>query len=992
MDDLGEDDGWLLSGLQPQPHQPPGALDSLDSMLDLAGWARFDTPPPPLPPAPAASRTLPAYSDSVNSSRSLSEGGFSDSSLSSAYASPSDPLGSSASSSSSPASSYSLDSSGSSSTQQQQRSLSKQPQQLQRDSRRLPAAVREEASRPLSSHGSWMSRTASPPSSDFTSPRSLSSLSSAATSAPVSPLVTAGDRAALLFSHGSAAAAAAGDGLSATPIFSSSRTSPALSSSGLASFAARAPLELPTTAAAAAVLPASSAALDSAARRERKESSIRKTRKSSSDGPAAAQRAAAAAGLPSFPFPLSSAPAAVVAASLLPPAAPGSPALPCSAPVGFSPPPGSKRRATRKFGVMIDVPIKPSAAASPPRRKASRLLHSAALAHQQQHAAAHSHSLLAAASPSSDPGPSFEPSAVQQAVVATISPLMRQRSAAVPVVSALELGPVDSTAAAAAARQHSAYLAAAANAAFSSLPPVPAVDRSPLSQSRARFASISQSQHCLPYDFGYSRNDSQLSALPSQPEIAGGGRSASLPPCLPLDELSAARDEAMRFTAPSDQPMQQQALTHDALHFQRQMSAPAVVADLRGASPLSAARHVLTAQSNADRTAAITASFPRAYNQPHSRQQQQQQQQLVQPLSRSHQQQPQQLQVRQPAEDQFAFPQLRSDFPQSPHSEDGHRRAYSPPAHQHPQRSGPASAPQSSQYGPPAMSGYGEGRYLDDATSTAVLSTLAASLSQLHRTASAPAPPSQQQQLLQQQLAMARQRTNGGDDADQRPAQPTAGGSSSSHSLLDGLNPQLLAARQAQLTQHFKQANSALQNLSPDATAILAALSARMGQQAAEQGGAPPASNGQLPSSRPGFPPSPVMLPSSSHSSSPSLSGTRPPSSASSTSSSPAPSLQQTAERQLRQLQAQIIAQQNQLQHRLQQERDRAAAAQQQHRQQQQGAALFNTPQRQQQYSSHAASSGNGLTACPMASSGCPERFASLPELQHHYVLRHFGN
>ena len=109
--------------------------------------------------------------------------------------------------------------------------------------------------------GHWgTSPTTSPPSSDFTSPRSHSSVSSAGTSTPVSPLTLSDGRASRVFSHGQAAAFVDGgtrkhsqqpqsqqqcqqqydaaaarldSGVASPPIFSSSRTSPPLEPSRL---------------------------------------------------------------------------------------------------------------------------------------------------------------------------------------------------------------------------------------------------------------------------------------------------------------------------------------------------------------------------------------------------------------------------------------------------------------------------------------------------------------------------------------------------------------------------------------------------------------------------------------------------------------------------------------------------------------------------------------------------------------------------------------
>ena len=321
--------------------------------------------------------------------------------------------------------------------------------------------------------------------------------------------------------------------------------------------------------------------------------------------------------------------------------------------------------------------------------------------------------------------------------------------------------------------------------------------------------------------------------------------------------------------------------------------------------------------------------------------------------------------------------------------------------------------------------------FLDEATSTAVLSTLAASLSQLHRTTSAPAPV--------QLPGQTRERR--GDVGDGRGGEPRQAPPPPSLLLqqpqLQQAAASLLAERQLQWMRQFKQSNPALQSLSADATAFLAALSAQLN---GGDGGAgllqpPPAGRAAPPSQPPSVlrGPSVSRPPSSSH---PPLSDPRPLSFSSA-------SLAESTERQLRHLQLQIDAQQKHIQQRLQLHEglqrlkgnaSRAAEAgygQQQQLQQRmpdlslrsvsplpqlppQASDVFAALLQQQQrpHSSHGphehssrpqsashpplppAHGGSGArglqTPCPLAAStGCLEQFSSLAELQQHYIHTH---
>ena len=271
--------------------------------------------------------------------------------------------------------------------------------------------------------------------------------------------------------------------------------------------------------------------------------------------------------------------------------------------------------------------------------------------------------------------------------------------------------------------------------------------------------------------------------------------------------------------------------------------------------------------------------------------------------------------------------------------------------------------------------GYGGGQrpgpYLDDATSTAVLSQLAASLSHLQRATSAPAPL---QPAMQGVVGGGRGRVEGGGGIPPALLNPQ-------------LHPALLAERQAALMRQFRQSNSALQNLSPDATAFLAALSTQIGHSTEGPPQMPPP---QVQQPLNTFSPVPRPLSSSS----------RPPPFP--TTQGPAADLRQL---QVQRMQANVQQQQQRLQPHA------ASDAFTQRLIEATSPAALPSPAHDYSHSrpgsSHSLASrprsGGGLhgageaqhmrgllTPCPLAgNTGCVEMFGSLAELQHHYITTH---
>ena len=332
-----------------------------------------------------------------------------------------------------------------------------------------------------------------------------------------------------------------------------------------------------------------------------------------------------------------------------------------------------------------------------------------------------------------------------------------------------------------------------------------------------------------------------------------------------------------------------------------------------------------------------------------------------------------------PSPPQRAAPAGWSDFPFRALGEGGGGSRQSSASYES-QYSGPCSPPFPAAASiSPSREGGGLSRggaaYLDEATSTAVLSSLAASLSHLHRTSSAPSAPSPLQ--LPPHLRGRGEEDRRGSSSDRGDSTPPA--------LLPALHPAVLLERQQQLLRQLKQSShSTALSFSPEATtAFLAALSAQM--QPSDCEGAVG-----------GF-------------------TDRPPSS-STVGSGDFSSATPSGEREWRYLQAQITAHQQQQQQQVQQ---RLQQHQRQQRLNARGGEGGGYVQREMSVDSaspapplqshldfptqsrlassasqHGIAQGHGRsvlrTACPLAAStGCQEQFSSLTELQRHYIYTH---
>ena len=267
--------------------------------------------------------------------------------------------------------------------------------------------------------------------------------------------------------------------------------------------------------------------------------------------------------------------------------------------------------------------------------------------------------------------------------------------------------------------------------------------------------------------------------------------------------------------------------------------------------------------------------------------------------------------------------------------------------------------------------------YVDETASSALLSTLAAKFSAMQRATSAPSQPP----MPHQHGYGGRQRSDSINAATTIDEQRTTAGP---HPLFNSGNASaaLLAQRQQQLLEHFKQTNPTLQALSPEATAFLAALmSAEQTQhvahnsqsmQAAAGKRTPPLSSTSRPPSSPtvanhsSFPPSHNQP---SH-------GSMPP----------------FTEKQLQQLQQHLSIQQRHLQQKLAQQLQHqggrhtssfATSGQQQYN------ARHSPPTVSSSHQSDRPASTGPLTPCPMSSAGCELQFRSANEMQAHFLACH---
>jgi len=252
--------------------------------------------------------------------------------------------------------------------------------------------------------------------------------------------------------------------------------------------------------------------------------------------------------------------------------------------------------------------------------------------------------------------------------------------------------------------------------------------------------------------------------------------------------------------------------------------------------------------------------------------------------------------------------------------------------------------------------------YLDETASSALLSTLAAKFSAMQRATSAPAQPPTNN--------YGRQRS----DSDNRSVEGQR------TPPFNNSNPAaLMAQRQQQLLEHFKQTNPTLQALSPEATAFLAAL---MGAEQTHNSHSTPAT-------------------AAMHNP-PSNNNSRPPSSPSLAAQQPFPTSHQPSshnssmptfsEKQLQQLQQHLSLQQRHLQQKLAQQfqhqgsSGRPANTFSQSGQQPYDARVLPPPSSHQ--SARPTSTGP-LTPCPMSSAGCEMQFRSANEMQAHFLSCH---
>ena len=966
MDELRDDPSWLMGPLDsggsswlplPPAHSHPlhPSLDPTSSSFDplllldsTPGWPAFDPSPRPHPPPPP-----PHRSSTVSSSSALY-----DSSATSSYPSPS---------SSSSAFPFRPPSTATPSSSLPYRSTPhphtpsppSYPPKDSPPSHPHPQPPHSQAT----PFGHWASPTTSPPSSDFTSPRSLSSLSSASTSTPVSPLtLTHPPRSTLLFHHGQhhphqqqvafhrgAGAGGggmgmdfAGGGAASPPIFSSSHSTPPQEHSRLLQGVVRAAADgAPHPGHSSPSIKFSGMALHQQSQqpllhtgqvgggdgKERKLSSIRRARREVTTSPLMHP-------LPRV-YPSFSSPPALPSSSTSSPST-SSPLITTASALPFpsppTPPPPAKRKSSRKFGVMIDVPIKPSpSSTSPPKRKGG------------------SRALTPAGGVEGVEGVVGLGGA--KAVVAIVSPLQGDRH--------VGLG------------RGGVAIAAAVNVRGAG-----GVDGAPM----------------LPFDaYPGAEGTGWADQGEGAPSIGGFAP--------PLSR--SARSAVRRFSSPQDCVDPQALPAHGG--SSRQVSAP-MSSSLQSdfSSPPSSSDH--SSYASPSSLAQRTSGCPL--------QQQQRFTPDLHPFKREEQLRPQRT-----------APQPQgpwSDFPYREGGQGEHQPAPHPQGEWLRQPSPPFSA-----YSPSVQDdGFtflprSSAAYLDDATSTAVLSTLAASLSHLHRATSAPAPAQLSGQVRERGGGESGDGEGRGERGERQTPSPSL---LLQQSQMQQTSAALLAERQLQWMRHFSKTNPAQHSLTPDATAFLAALSAQLTNAGADS-----------------------RLQSGAHQQSPMpRGGLRPPSSSSpplvSDHQRPPPSLQsaslaQSAERQLRQLQMQIDAQQKHIQQRLQQHegsqwtnggsRGGSGGGYGQPQQQQRmgdhstpshNPLAMQSPHGNDAFASHSQRphnsnnhnsgrpisaaqqplpSGHGgarglQTPCPLAAStGCSEHFSSLSELQQHYINTH---
>ena len=266
--------------------------------------------------------------------------------------------------------------------------------------------------------------------------------------------------------------------------------------------------------------------------------------------------------------------------------------------------------------------------------------------------------------------------------------------------------------------------------------------------------------------------------------------------------------------------------------------------------------------------------------------------------------------------------------------------------------------------------------YFDKKASSAALSTLAAKFTEMQRATSAPPQPP----MPQPQKYGSRQRSESDSRSTAVDGQRTSSGQHP-HPLLHH-TPALLAQRQQQLLEHFKQSNPTLRALSPEATAFLAALlGAEQAQHVAAHSAHSMQSNAATHNTA-----------INSHS--------RPPSSTSAATHQPLSCHQQPpngampplSEKQLQQLQQHLSLQQRHLQQKLaqqfQHQASRPTSTLSSSGQQKFDGRPSSLPHSSSQQSARPASSGS-LTPCPMSSAGCELRFRSANEMQAHYLACH---
>ena len=667
--------------------------------------------------------------------------------------------------------------------------------------------------------------------------------------------------------------------------------------------------------------------LQSFSGKERKQTSIRSTRKSVENSPmTGVQRVMGSS---------SSQPPTMATASIM--------AVP-SVPSAGQTPPGSKRKTSRKLGVMIDVPVKPSAAAAAALSGGLPGLTPPKMRRSMNRAGAFSPQSFSSSPASPDrPFPS--------AVVATISPLTEQRTMRATGVTVAS--PVEANS------RLAPYLA---NSTPNS-PPIaaPLGPYTNFASSQQQGASTAGARALSPYD-----EDNRGVAVLQRHQHQQQQQQSSFHG--KQREEYKTNDEAQQMRGPSrfTSSEQQRFTSHDELSLPSTPYSPASSAhDAQSRSNAHpSASHLHTSQSPWARQYSAPATAPSFSHSSNE---------SVRQLGRSDRA-------------TFTLPSQQSAMSRS-NSSNNNDRSYQAAdsgatplwAEQYANRvrhNQPTTPLDNSPYPDNSAASHSalipqRPCFLDENASSALLSTLAAKFSVMQRATSAPGQP----QIPQQNNFSGRQRSDSNSPGKSMEGQRTPPGQPP-HPLFNGNSSALLTQRHQQLLEHFKQSNPTLQALSPEATAFLAAL---MGAEQAQQ---------QLPSQSHSMQPAPTAARNAAANNS-----SRPPSSPSLPSRQPFPSshhqpssqqgpMPPFTEKQLQQLQQHLSLQQRHLQQKL---------AQQLQHQGSRPATSF--PSGQQQYETRHPSAGPAstgpLTNCPMSSAGCEMQFRSANEMQAHFLACH---